>query len=270
MGCKCKTTIIPKKPDCSGCLVVNDLLVGCSDGPYPCGIDLMSIDLGEKNDLTACTGTPVWTIKSYDIKGLKDVSLSQSGILQFKTKNYYKDKDFLIIYQVDCPNSNLRAEGVIKICMKDPCTNGCDQCNPCSGNCITSDDASIIATITNTGCVSVNNTFDLKTITSYSDCGTNITYNLTYLNTIFDNVSVTNGVLSFTIKNEAVSGGIYDIKYDMICPDYDIKVSGIIHVETRSKCYGVSCSSTENCNLCTGLCEPIGNEVEINSNLSLS
>lgn len=263
MSCYCFTTVIPPANPCSGCLQVNGLRVGCADGPEPCG-NTVQINLAEKNDLTICTGVPVWSLKYWDPIAFTNVTLNQSGLLSFDTTNYYKHgKEFRITYEVDCPNSIHRAEADIWVCFKNPCDDGCTDCNPCTGNCLSASDGTANGIITSEGCPEVVNSFDLKTISTYTDCGTGITYDLTYPETIFTNVSVTNGVISYTVLAAAVSGATYTIQYKMTCPDFAFTQTATLTVTVKTKCHDVECAEGEVCDLCTGLCGPIPPEIGI-------
>lgn len=263
MSCFCKVTVVPPKNPCSGCLQVNDILVGCADGPPPCG-ETVQIDLGAKNDLTACTGTPVWSVKYYDPLAFTNVSITQQGIITFDTTDYYKEgQDFIIRYEVDCPNSIFRAEGTIKVCMKHPCPDGCKDCNPCTEACLYANNGEANATITSEGCSDVVNSFDLKTISSYADCGTGVTYDLTYSELIFSDVEVVDGVISFVVLPAAVSGATYVILYKMTCPDFGYQKTASLTVTVKTKCHDVVCAEGEQCDECTGLCGPIPPEVGI-------
>lgn len=262
--CHCNVTVVPPVAPCSGCLLVNDILIGCADGPLPCGTTVQ-VDLAANNTLTACTGIPVWSIKYFDPIAFTNVSITQAGIITFDTTNIYKaGKEFLIIYQVDCPGSLLRAEGDIKVCFKNPCTSPtCKNCNPCTGNCITGENGDTNATITSAGCPDVINNFDLKTISSYADCGTGITYELTYSPLIFGTITELNGVLTFKVLPAAVSGTTYIIYYEMTCPDFQIKVSGSLTVLVKTLCHDVVCIAGQICDECTGLCIPIPPEIAV-------
>lgn len=264
MSCFCKVTVVPPKNPCSDCLQVNDVLVGCADGPPPCGEIPVQIDLGAINDLTACTGTPVWSIKDYDELAFTNVEITQDGIITFETTNYYKEgKDFIIRYQVDCPGSIFRAEAEIKVCMKNPCPDGCKDCNPCTAACFYANNGEANATITSEGCSNVVNSFDLKTISSYADCGTGVTYDLTYSELIFSDVEVVDGVISFVVLPAAVSGATYVILYKMTCPDFGYQKTASLTVTVKTKCHDVVCAEGEQCDECTGLCGPIPPEVGI-------
>ena len=261
--CNCNVTVVPPVSPCSGCLQVNDILVGCSDGPLPCGTTVQ-IDLGAKNDLTACTGIRVWSVKYFDPKAFTNVSITQAGVITFDTLPYYKQgKDFSIIYDVDCPGSILRADGEIKVCFKNPCAPTCKQCNPCTGNCITGGNGNTNATITSTGCPDIINNFDLKTISSYVDGGTGITYQLNYSPLIFANLTELNGVISFKVLPAAISGATYIINYVMICPDFEIKVNGTLTVLVKTLCHDVVCGAGLVCDECTGLCVAIPPEIAV-------
>lgn len=260
--CHCNVTVVPPVAPCSGCLLVNDILVGCADGPLPCGTTVQ-IDLAANNTLTACTGVPVWSIKYFDSIAFTNVTLDQNGILTFDTTNFYKaGKDFLIRYEVDCPNSILRGEGDVKVCFKNPCDPTCKNCNPCTSNCITGENGNTEATITSAGCPDTINNFDLKTISSYADCGTGITYELTYSHLIFE-LTELNGVLSFKVLPAAVSGTTYIIYYKMVCPDFQITVTGSLTVLVKTLCHDVVCAPGQVCDKCTGLCIPIVPEIAV-------
>ncbi len=265
MACNCNPTIVPPINPCNGCLQVNGMLVGCSTGPLPCG-ETTTIDLAANNNLAVCTGVPVWSIKSYDPLAFINVTLSQLGILSFDTTDYYKnEKEFIIIYQVDCPNSILRAQGEIKVCFKNPCPSTCKDCNPCSGNCIEANDSPVDALISNTDCPVITNNFDLKTVSSYSDCGTIITYDFIYPATIFANVTEALGIISFTVLDAAISGATYDIRYTMTCSDFKIKKIGVLHVLVKNLCHDVVCATGFVCELCSGTCVAIPPEISLNN-----
>lgn len=263
MSCFCKVTVVPPANPCSGCLQVNDILVGCADGPSPCG-QTVQIDLADKNDLSICTTTPVWSLKHYDTLAFTNVSLTQAGLLSFDTTDYYEEgKDFILRYEVDCPNSIFRAEGTIKVCMKNPCPPGCKKCNPCTEACLGASNGETDAIITSEGCPPVTNTFDLKTISTFTDCGTGVEYELVYSELIFSNVTILNGVISYRVLPAAVSGASYTIQYTMTCPDFQYKKTAMLTVTVKTKCHDVVCPDGEQCDECTGTCGPIPPEIGV-------
>lgn len=266
MPCGCNPIVTPPVNPCAGCLVVNNVTIACSDGPDPCGgaNGTGQIDLGALNDLTVCSGIPVWSIKSYDSNAFTSVTITPAGILDFVTANWYENgKEYEIVYEVDCPEQVHRAEGIVKICFNNPCGPICKECNPCNGNCLYANDGATNATITPETCPAVGNVFDLKTISSYTDCGTNITYDLVYPTTIFANVSEALGVISFEVLPAAVSGATYNIVYTMTCLDFGIQKTGTLTVTTTTLCHGVVCGAFEACDPCTGICNVIPDEISI-------
>lgn len=266
MPCNCSVTVVPPVNPCSGCLQVNGATMSCANGPSPCGgvNGTGQIDLGAINTLTVCTGVPVWRIKSFDTNAFTSVTITQAGILDFVTSNWFVyGKEFIIVYEVDCPGQIHRAEAEVKICFNNPCGPVCRQCNPCTGACIFANDANTNATISSTGCPIVSNMFDLKTISAYSDCGLSISYSLVYPATVFTNVVEVGGVLTFQVLPAAVSGATYDIKYTMTCNDFGISKTGVLKVLVKTLCHDIVCGPFEVCDLCTGICNAIPDEISV-------
>lgn len=140
MACNCKPRIYgqPPQPKVEDCLCINDLRVGCPDGPAPCG-DTIVIDLTETNDVTASPCDVVYILKDYDKEAFASVELTSEGILTVVTSDkYVKQEEFCITYKVDSPCSLLSDQANVYICMKDLCKgNMCEnECDPCTGDCI--------------------------------------------------------------------------------------------------------------------------------------
>ncbi len=137
MACNCKPKPHTPPQTPGECLCINDLRIGCDEGPAPCGIQRI-IDLTLNNDVTASPCDVVYMLKSFDQGAFQSVTLTEEGILTVVTSNtYVKHEEFEIRYKVDSPCSLLSDEGSVYICMKDlckskMCSNGCDHC---TGDC---------------------------------------------------------------------------------------------------------------------------------------
>jgi len=260
--CDCRPVIIdPPRKKCDNCLQAANILLGCADGPEPCG-QHVTLDLTEYNDTSVCNTSVLWKVKRYNVLAFENVTISSSGILDFDTKSYYRHREeFEIVYEIDCQGSLFRSEGIVKVCMKNPCSNGCKDCNPCTSDCLGTDNADINATITGDGCPQIIHTLDLKSISTYAACGTGYNYTVIYPKTVFSNVTVIDGIVSFSVLPAAISGKKYTVKYKMHCPEFNIKKSGEFYVTVKSKCHDVICGNEQTCDECTGGC--VDNQPEI-------
>lgn len=142
MSCFCGTNVINnnKKSVCDNdiCLIVKDMMVGCDEGPAPCG-ESVQIDLTVHNDVTASPCDVVYSLWSYDSTAFKNVSVTSDGMLLFETTdNFKKHEMYKIVYKVDSPCTILSDTGEVWICMKDLCKNkNCEgDCDQCTGDCI--------------------------------------------------------------------------------------------------------------------------------------
>lgn len=142
MACKCSPTVVTtSQKDCEGCLKLSSLRYSCTDGPSPCG-DTLIVDLSEYNDLSACDcGTPVYSIKFFDVDAFSSVSVTSNGVLTATTNSdFVKLKEHLITYKVDCPCSILSGTANIYVCKFDECVGvDCDPgqiCDQCDGTCV--------------------------------------------------------------------------------------------------------------------------------------
>ena len=271
MGCNCGNIVVvtPKK-NCNGCIIVHDLRLGCIDGPDPCSTG-NTIDVGSKNDLAAMVGIPEWKIKKYDKKAFENVSIDQDGVIIFDVRAYYKKKkEFKIVYEVNDPESLFRGEGTIHICLKNPCEEGCEECHPCTKDCITVENAETEGFITAEGCPDIQNNFVISNLIETGGCVSE--YEFIYPKTVFKNVWYNLGQLSYILLPQAVSEAEYEIQGKLICTEFDITKKFSIKVKALSKCHGVTCPQDFKCDPCTGNCIAIDPEIAvepINNNLRI-
>lgn len=141
MACNCKQRIYgaPAPPKPSNCFCVNDVLVGCNDGPAPCG-DTLVINLTEYNDVSASPCEVEYILLDWDKEAFADVTLTIDGMLNITTSNVFKkSEEFCISYKVNSPCSILSDIAEVRVCMKDLCVDancsGCETCNQCTGVC---------------------------------------------------------------------------------------------------------------------------------------
>ena len=142
MSCFCGTKVINnhKKSVCNNdvCLIIKDMMVGCDEGPLPCG-DTLQIDLTVHNDVSASPCDVVYSLYSYDKTAFENISVTPEGLLLANTTSHFeKHKMYKIVYKVDSPCTILSDTGEVWICMRDECKNkNCEgDCNQCTRDCI--------------------------------------------------------------------------------------------------------------------------------------
>lgn len=142
--CGCTPSVIDNPPCSSGtCLKVPNLTISEPTSVLPCGGSGF-VDIGTLSTLTACSGSIVWQLLSYDTTAFASASIDSAGVLTFQTNatvgvavvgKYY---EFVIV--VMCSNSLLSVQRVIRVPIRNACrTQVCDgnfHCNPCNGGCV--------------------------------------------------------------------------------------------------------------------------------------
>lgn len=96
-----------------------------------------------------------------------------------------------------------------------------------------------------------------------SDINTTPVFSIVSHSEIFTNVSVNSTGITFTTTetNGFKSAGL--IKYKVKCGIYSS--TGTATIIIKNPCSGTACGQYQTCNKCTGVCEPIDSEVQINT-----
>lgn len=136
----------PTPPPCplNNCLVLCDIVILSKDGVGPCGqsgtIDLM--DSSYNHDFTVCEGSSInWSFIS--VEGyLPSVKVTPDGILTWITGDSSSAGKYSTITLKACCGEYASYMDVI-VGVKDLCNcpgcNQCETCDPCTGDCLSSD-----------------------------------------------------------------------------------------------------------------------------------
>ena len=142
-----------------------------------------------------------------------------------------------------------------------PNTPTCVQC----GNCLTVKSPILSNFVDPCG---DSDTYDITTVNDYEVCDGAITYQILSFDTIgLASVTVSSlGVFTIETTNEAEVGQYYEIVYITRCSDPSIGAIGVIRVGIADPCNGVICADGETCNKCSGECEEITIDLNVDVN----
>lgn len=123
--------------------------MNCNDpnGPAPCeGVNgTVTLNLTDYVDVSAATGTIVYSIVSYDTDFFQTLTIDGgTGVITIGLQGTGVDdapapySTGEIVYRVNDTGSILSAVETITVCARNLCESACaegTECNPCTGNC---------------------------------------------------------------------------------------------------------------------------------------
>lgn len=97
-------------------------------------------------------------------------------------------------------------------------------------------------------------------------CTGNVFYQLyNYDTDAFTSVVITsNGVLTYTLSDQAVPGVYYSIVYRARCDNEQVGGYGVIQTTPKDLCLASNCTISQTCDKCTGDCVNIAVDLSIN------
>lgn len=268
MACNCIPRIVPANPvaTCKDCIIAKSLRFGCDDAPNPCG-ETVTVDLSNYNETSVCKNCSVtYQIESYDHKGFSSVTINNSGVLTYTTSNdFEKNKEYEIVYKVICPCSNpiLSSSGKVYVCKKDLCKTAPKgaACNNCNGEYIKANDHIITSINSTLNKCSGSLTFNLSSLVNETSTSA-ITYAL---------ISATSGLTSVAINSSTgvltlskLGSGYTTQKVVWSATNGTLTDVAELTIEIKNLCSGVICPQGFICNECTGNCDAITIDLEIN------
>ncbi len=257
-GCGCGSpTISTPTPNCDGCIVAPTIRWGCDVGPIPGGI--MNFNIGDVTNIKLPNGyNYTYELFDFDTSGINSATVSAIGavLVNFK-KVWKKRKEYRLRFKIRQQGGIQSATGEIFFCMRNQCIGCPGDCDPITSDCVQMMPFDFGIDCNTTATANIPNWIaDAVYFENVPVCVSSITFN-----------PGTKVLTVISTGGGCVNGTVYPIKV--------IGVKGTVTKETtlnfklNDKSVGIYCPQGQVANKCTGICEDVPLDLQVNSGIDL-